>query len=322
MWHSRFAVFLSGTKSCNLRSTIPIFDPSIQRSNPWCSSGSFLYEKTHPCKYSWTQGRNYWKKGYPDQYYMYPTFVFFDTLYKANDSNSYIWCCLGKKRIYTVCIAFQQWWKLRHERIWMSVRMCYWKDPWFSQTWKKVFTHPRAKNTLGHVGKGGRPGEHHQNLWNFVLLWFIYFWRPCQKHESFKQISYIPTCWKLTSEIWKLKHPHPNDNIQSITMHLKQNIPLSSVCFFQCCQRLYMRKPGGKESTPRGNRGNPPLSTRPGWDRRKGSKIQTKTMAYCKSYQENLKFWQANHWKISVFSWKDCRDLERNLHTCIYCTWI
>ena len=112
----------------------------------------------------------------------------------------------GEKGIYTACVAFQQWWKLRHERFGCRKNVLLKRSVVFTDM-RKIFTHPRAKNTLGHVGKGGRPGEHHQNLWNFVLLWFIYFWRPCQKHESFKQISYIPTCWKSTSKICKLKHP-------------------------------------------------------------------------------------------------------------------
>ena len=35
---------------------------------------------------------------------------------------------------------------------------------------KKIFPHPGAKNTLGHVGKGGRPGEHHQNPMKFCAV--------------------------------------------------------------------------------------------------------------------------------------------------------
>ena len=128
------------------------------------------------------------------------------------------------------------------------------------------------------LGRVVGPASIIKTLWNFVLLWFIYFWRPRQKHESFSQTWYIPTCWKSTSKIWKLKHPQLQYSIHHYPPEAKHP-PIIRV-FFQWCQRLYMRKPGGKESTPRGNRGNPPLPTRPGWDRRKASKIQTKTIVY------------------------------------------
>lgn len=249
--------FLSGTKSCNFRSTIPIFDPPIQRSNPWCSSWVFCMKK-HKCKYSWTQSRNSWKKRVPIP--LYVPYICFFLYIKTNDSNSYTWFCLGGKEIHCLCsistmMETQTW------RIWMSVRMCYWKDPMFplrfSQTWKKIFTHPRAKNTLV-VGpasiiktygilcccdssiSGGRA----RNM------------SPSNKSHIFQHVENQPLKYENLNT--------PNYNIQSTTIHLKQNIPLSSVCFFSMLSKALHEKTGRQREHTSGKPGEPSV-VNPSW---------------------------------------------------------
>lgn len=74
-----------------------IFDPQSQSSIPQSIDqthdahlGVFCMKKHIHANTAGRKVETTEKKGYPDQYYMHPTFVFFDTLYKANDSNSYI----------------------------------------------------------------------------------------------------------------------------------------------------------------------------------------------------------------------------------------
>lgn len=85
-----------------------IFDPQSQSSIPQSNDqthdahlGVFCMKKHIHANTAGRKVESTEKKGYPDQYYMYPTFVFFDTLYKANDSNSYIFdVAWGKKDLH------------------------------------------------------------------------------------------------------------------------------------------------------------------------------------------------------------------------------
>ena len=94
-----------------------VFDPPIQRSNPWCSSWDF-------CTYSWTQGRKYWKKS---THTILCTLHLFFWYIKANDSNSYTWCCPEEKKDLHCLCSISTTMETQTWRIRMSVRMCYWK---------------------------------------------------------------------------------------------------------------------------------------------------------------------------------------------------